>query len=185
MTDMSPSSTTVRDPLSVFHVGGLTVSGTQASAQQQLCAQFADHRGRIDLPAFGVLFDHIGGIPFHLAGTRSGALSMQARLTMSALGHVDVDDRLTCDAQIAMHDDHTGVTPVQIRTEAGQLCCIGTRGTCASVVPPPTAPPRLRCSTSRIVLIPKVFCFPRRYRPRLTGATWLPRSRRGSATPAR
>lgn len=126
MTDLSPSSTTVHDPLSVFHVGNLTVSGTQVSAQQQLCAQFADHRGRIDLPAFGVLFDHIGGIPFHLAGARSGALSMQARLTMSTLGHVDVDDRLTCDAETAMHDEHTGVTPVQIRTESGRLCCIGT-----------------------------------------------------------
>lgn len=115
-----------QDPLSVFQVGALSRSGTATQAQQQLCAQFADHRGRIDLPTYGVLFDHIGGIPFAVTASASGALSLQARLTMSALGHVNVGDRLICDADVAMADDHTGVTPVSIRTQSGRLCCIGT-----------------------------------------------------------
>ncbi|MGV9669065.1 PaaI family thioesterase [Gordonia sp. NPDC003504] len=123
---MTGDNTAGRNPMSVFHIGNLTVSGTAARAQQQLCAQFVDHRGRIDMPAYGVLFDDVGGIPFHLAGKESGALSMQARLTMSAMGYVAPDDRLTAAADVEMSDEHTGVTPVRITTGTGHLCCVGT-----------------------------------------------------------
>ncbi|MGC4935908.1 PaaI family thioesterase [Gordonia sp. DT30] len=125
-TEMSRTETAAEDPLSVFHVGGLTVSGTTARAQQQLCTRSADHRGRIDLPALGVLFDHIGGAAFYQVGLEAGAMSMQARLQMSTLGHASVDDRLICDTELAMHDERTGVTTVAIRTESGRVCCVGT-----------------------------------------------------------
>ncbi|GAA1479787.1 hypothetical protein GCM10009624_02270 [Gordonia sinesedis] len=120
------------EPLVVFHVGNFTVDGTTVTAEQQLCGRFADHRGRIDLPALGVLFDHIGGYPFALAGGAgvsgdgpSGS-SLQARLTMSSLGHIDVDARLSATAELAMHDDRSGVTRVEIRTGTGRVCCVGT-----------------------------------------------------------
>lgn len=125
VSSLSAGSTS-DDPLSVFHIGAPVYSGTQARAEQQLCARFADHRGRIDLPALGVLFDHLGGMPFSRVGAESGALTMQARLSMSASGFIDIDDRLTCDADVAMNDEHTGVTPVYIRTATGRLCCLGT-----------------------------------------------------------
>lgn len=119
------------DPLTVFHVGNLTVTGGIVSAEQQLCVRFGDHRGRVDTPALGVLFDHIGGFPFALASAASrsagaGGSSLQARLTMSALGHIEVGTRLSCRAELAAHDERSGVTRVEIRTGTGRVCCVGT-----------------------------------------------------------
>ncbi|MGW0037692.1 PaaI family thioesterase [Gordonia sp. NPDC003376] len=111
--------------MSVLHIGHMAVEGNVIRADQQLCARFADHRGRIDLPALGVLFDHVGGIPFFRLGADAGALSMQARLTMSGLGHIDVDEKISCSAEVVMHDDGTGITTVDIRTSDGTLGCTG------------------------------------------------------------
>lgn len=126
------------DPMSVFGIGGLGIDGTTVRAEQQLSPRFADHRGRIDLPAFGVLFDHLGGIPFHEAGG-GAALSMQARLNLSALGDVASTDRLLATADLAMHDAATGLTQVEIRRGA-DVRCFGTArnmrvGRAAAVLP--------------------------------------------------
>ncbi|MET9199428.1 PaaI family thioesterase [Gordonia sp. NPDC003585] len=120
---MSP----LREPLATFHVGHLERAGdTGAIAEQQLTARFADHRGRIELPALGVLFDHLGGIPYQLEQFKSGGFTIQARLSLSALGHIDVGDRLSCSADLATHDDQWGVTRVEIRTSTGRVCCVGS-----------------------------------------------------------
>lgn len=114
---------TFTDPLSAFGVGDLVWDGETGSAVGQLSARFADHRGRIDLAALAVLFDHLGGFPFfrtHLSGT------LQARLSLSMLGHVDVDDRLTGTARLRMNEGGFGSTAVEIATSTGCVCCIGT-----------------------------------------------------------
>lgn len=110
------------DPMAVFHVGNLEVEGNRARCEQQLCAEFADHRGRIDLPAFAVLFDHLCGIPYY----RTVGPCMQARLNISAIGYVAVDDRLTATAELQLHDDVTGVGAVRIASDTGLACCVGT-----------------------------------------------------------
>lgn len=120
---MSP----LREPLATFQVGHLERTGhASATGEQQLSARFADHRGRIDLPALGVLFDHLGGIPFQLMNLDIGGFTIQARLSISAQGHVGIGERLTSSAQIATHDDNYATTSVEIRTSSGTVCCVGT-----------------------------------------------------------
>ncbi|WP_439029832.1 PaaI family thioesterase [Gordonia terrae] len=113
------------DPLSAFHIGDISVSETGVRASQELCAQFADHRGLIELPALAVLFDHCGGIPFHRVHDDPAAATLQARLSMSAHGRPRVGETLTASAEVAMHDDSWGSTTVEIRGGDG-LCCMGT-----------------------------------------------------------
>ena len=122
------------NPLQAFCVGDVrfdaptgpdaaTAAEYRGSAIQQLGPQFADHRGRIDLPALAVLFDHIGGLPYY-AARRSATI--QARLSLSAQGYVDVDDRLTGTSRLVMHDDEFGTTEVALTTSTGHTICVGT-----------------------------------------------------------
>ncbi|AFR50405.1 PaaI family thioesterase [Gordonia sp. KTR9] len=114
------------DPLSAFHVGDIAVSESWVRASQQLCTRFVDHRGLIEVPALAVLFDHCGGIPFLLAHGDPDAATLQARLSMSSHGRAGIGDLLAARAEVVMHDDGWGSTTVEIRTGAGDLCCVGT-----------------------------------------------------------
>lgn len=114
------------DPLSAFHLGDISVSESGVRASQQLCPRFADHRGLIELPALAVLFDHCGGIPFHGVHDDPAAATLQARLSMSTHGRAGIGDLLAARAEVVMHDDGWGSTSVEIRTGAGDLCCVGT-----------------------------------------------------------
>lgn len=114
------------DPMTAFGIGNIEVlDNGRVVADQQLGPVFADHRGRIDLPALAVLFDHLGGLPFFRSGP-DGSPCVQARLSMSMQGHVGVDDRLTGTAELMMHDDRFGSTRVDVVTSTGHLCCTGT-----------------------------------------------------------
>ncbi|GAC67801.1 PaaI family thioesterase [Gordonia soli] len=123
---IAPQSTAPQpaDPLSALGIGGVRVEDGVAFAEQQLSARFADHRGRIELPALAVLFDDLGGIPFHVA--QDGAATLQARLTLSYQGDVDIDDRLSGVSRLRTSDEHYGGTTVEIRAAAGDICCVGT-----------------------------------------------------------
>ncbi len=114
------------DPLSAFHVGDISVSESGVRASQQLCTRFVDHRGLIEVPALAVLFDHCGGIPFLLAHGDPDAATLQARLAMSTHGRAEIGDLLAARTEVVMHDDAWGSTSVEIRTGAGDLCCVGT-----------------------------------------------------------
>ncbi|UPW08221.1 PaaI family thioesterase [Gordonia terrae] len=114
------------DPLSAFHLGDISVSESGVRASQQLCPRFADHRGLIELPALAVLFDHCGGMPFHGVHDDPAAATLQARLSMSTHGRAGIGDLLAARAEVVMHDDGWGSTSVEIRTGAGDLCCVGT-----------------------------------------------------------
>lgn len=114
------------DPLSAFHLGDISVSESGVRASQQLCPRFADHRGLIELPALAVLVDHCGGIPFHGVHDDPAAATLQARLSLSTHGRAGIGDLLTARAEVVMHDDSFGSTSVEIRTGAGDLCCVGT-----------------------------------------------------------
>ncbi|MHC3001453.1 PaaI family thioesterase [Gordonia sp. GN26] len=114
------------DPLSAFHLGDLAVEGKGVRAAQLLCSQFADHRGLIELPALAVLFDHCGGIPFHRTHDDPAAATLQARLSLSTHGRANIGDLLAARAEVVAHDDGWGSTYVEIRSGAGQLCCVGT-----------------------------------------------------------
>ncbi|AZG48264.1 PaaI family thioesterase [Gordonia insulae] len=114
-----------RDPVTAFGIGNVaTGEGGLVTAEQQLGPKFADHRGRIDLPAIAVLFDHLGGLPFFASGP-GGSPCVQARLSMAMQGHVDVSDRVTGSARLLMRDDGFGSTRVDIATSTGHLCCSG------------------------------------------------------------
>jgi uncharacterized protein (TIGR00369 family) len=121
-TDREPPT----DPMSAFGIGNVAmVEGGRVAADQQLGPLFADHRGRIDLAALAVLFDHLGGLPFFRSGP-NGSPCVQARLAMSMQGRVGVDDRVTGTAELMMHDDGFGSTRVDLVTSTGRLCCTGT-----------------------------------------------------------
>ncbi|MFW0795492.1 PaaI family thioesterase [Gordonia sp. CPCC 205515] len=114
------------DPVSAFGIGSVALTGPRTvAAEQQLSSRFADHRGRIDLPALAVLFDHIGGLPFYSYGP-SGSPCVQARLAMSMQGHIDVSDRVTGTAELLMHDHGFGSTRIEIATSTGHVCSAGT-----------------------------------------------------------
>ncbi|MFW0783928.1 hotdog fold thioesterase [Gordonia sp. CPCC 206044] len=114
------------DPVGAFGIGNVTlVAPGVVAADQQLGPRFADHRGRIDLPALAVLFDHLGGLPFFRSGP-TGSPCVQARLSIATQGQVSVGDRVTGTAELLMHDDGFGTTRVDIVTSAGRLCCSGT-----------------------------------------------------------
>lgn len=110
------------DPLQAFRVGDFAVDGLRATGRQQLSAEFTDHRGLIDLPVLGVLVDHLGGTPYAALGIESGALSMQARLSLSAVGLLGVDDLLDCSAELVVHDDAVATTAVTVTNNAGAGC---------------------------------------------------------------
>lgn len=111
-----------RDPLEAFGVGALRLEDDVVVAEQQLGPRFADHRGLIDLPAYAVLLDHIGGIPYHRE-TRSP--SMQARLNFSTVGRPTLTERLVGTAQLLMHDARVGVTEIRIGDGTADYC-VGT-----------------------------------------------------------
>ncbi|MEE4021471.1 hotdog domain-containing protein [Gordonia sp. PKS22-38] len=114
------------DPVSAFGIGNVAVAGRgRVVAEQQLGPLFTDHRGRIDLPALAVLFDHLGGLPYFRSGP-STTPCVQARLSMAMQGHVGIDDRITATADLMMRDDSFGSTRVDITTSTGHVCCTGT-----------------------------------------------------------
>lgn len=94
-------------------------------ADQYVSAGLADHRGRIDMAALAVLFDHLGGLPFFRYGP-DGAPCVQARLAISAQGAVPIGDKVTGTAELLMHDSEFATTRVDVRTSDGRLCCTGT-----------------------------------------------------------
>ncbi|GAB91427.1 PaaI family thioesterase [Gordonia rhizosphera] len=114
------------DPVTAFGIGNVSAAAPGVvTAEQQLGPRFADHRGRIDLPALAVLFDHLGGLPFFSSGV-TGSPCVQARLSMAMQGHVDVADRVTGTAELLMHDVGFGTTRIDITTSTGHLCSSGT-----------------------------------------------------------
>ncbi|MBD0021152.1 PaaI family thioesterase [Gordonia pseudamarae] len=113
------------NPLTPFGVGDLGREGLVGTLVGQLGPRLADHRGRIDLPVFAVLFDHVGGFPFFLA-QEDGASTLQSRLSMSLLADVAVTERLTGRAEVRTDDGTYGVSTVDLRTAAGRLCVTGT-----------------------------------------------------------
>ncbi|MGC5257707.1 hotdog domain-containing protein [Gordonia sp. DT218] len=115
-----------RDPVMAFGIGNVTTTGpTTVRAEQLVSANLVDHRGRIDLPALAVLFDHLGGLPY-FASEPDGSPCVQARLAVSMQGTVDVGDRLTANAELLMRDEAFGTTRVDIVTSSGRICCSGT-----------------------------------------------------------
>ncbi|MFT4043413.1 MAG: PaaI family thioesterase [Gordonia sp. (in: high G+C Gram-positive bacteria)] len=122
-TDPGSGRAPCTDPMTMFAVGDTVASAGRVTARQRLCACFTDHRGRIDLPALAVLFDHIGGIPFH---DTVGGGSLQSRLMLSAIGNLAVDELLCGVAELEMHDGSVGATGVRITTGSGAVCCMGT-----------------------------------------------------------
>ncbi|MBD1318877.1 PaaI family thioesterase [Gordonia hankookensis] len=115
-----------RDPVTAFGIGNVATTGpTTVRAEQQVSTDLVDHRGRIDLPALAVLFDHLGGLPY-FASDPDGSPCVQARLAISMQGGVDVGDRLTANAELLMHDEAFGTTRVDIVTSTGRICSSGT-----------------------------------------------------------
>ncbi|WP_262365744.1 hotdog domain-containing protein [Gordonia sp. OPL2] len=116
----------LHDPVTAFGIGNvLAPRPGVVTAEQQLGPRFTDHRGRIDMPALAVLFDHLGGLPFFRSGPH-GSPCVQARLSMSMQGHVAVGDVVTGTAELLMHDDGFGTTRVDITTSTGTLCSSGS-----------------------------------------------------------
>ncbi|MYR08680.1 PaaI family thioesterase [Gordonia sp. SID5947] len=121
-----PTRIVPRDPVTAFGIGNVAVSGpATVRAEQRVGADLVDHRGRIDLPALAVLFDHLGGLPF-IASDPQRSPCVQARLAISMQGHVDVGDLVTGEAELLVRDEMFGTTRVDIVTSTGRICCSGT-----------------------------------------------------------
>ncbi|EGD54291.1 PaaI family thioesterase [Gordonia neofelifaecis] len=110
------------DPFSTFGIGRETETATPVLTQK-LGTDLTDHRGLIELPAFAVLFDDIGGIPFHRLNMDSS--SMQARLTMSMVERPRLHDMVRATGEVQMHNDTYGTTSVAITGGDGDTLCFG------------------------------------------------------------
>ncbi|WP_068279362.1 PaaI family thioesterase [Aldersonia kunmingensis] len=127
MTDLFEASDVVvgARPSDVFGVGNVVEHADVISAEQWMSGRFADHRGRIDLPALAFLFDHVCGMPFYRAVSPEAA-SLQARLSVSMCGEVAVGDRVVGQARLRKREGDRGTSSVEISAQQSGLCCIGT-----------------------------------------------------------
>lgn len=122
VTTTASTAAEPRDPLEAFGVGALRLEDDVVVAEQQLGPRFADHRGLIDLPAYAVLLDHIGGIPYH---RETRLPSMQGRLNLATVTRPQPTERLIGTAQLLMHDAKVGVTEIRIG-DGTKNYCVGT-----------------------------------------------------------
>lgn len=112
------------DPLTAFGVGDLTWDGAVGGASAQLSVRYADHRGRIEMPGVAVLFDDLAGVPYFRSQTEGTTL--QARLSMSALGRIGVEERMSGRSQVRISEGGYGVTTIELDDAAGQVKMLGT-----------------------------------------------------------
>ncbi|MGU3293446.1 PaaI family thioesterase [Williamsia sp. M5A3_1d] len=113
--------TTPVDALAAFGVGGDSPSGTVATMRQRLGPALVDHRGRIELAAYAVLVDTVGGGPFVVAtGPDRGVV--QARLAFATAGDA-IEPEGVLSAQATLRDDggQFGLTTVEVTDSTGRL----------------------------------------------------------------
>ncbi|KQR96131.1 hypothetical protein ASG12_18110 [Williamsia sp. Leaf354] len=109
------------DALAAFGVGGDAPSGTVATMHQRLGPALVDHRGRIELAAYAVLVDTVGGGPFVVAtGPDRGVV--QARLAFATAGDpIEPEGLLTAEATLRDDGGQFGLTTVEVTDPAGRL----------------------------------------------------------------
>ena len=84
--------------LTAFGVGGPAATEPTATLQQRMGPAVTDHRGRIELSAYAVLVDTVGGGPFVVRTGREFGV-VQARLAVATTGdRVPVQGLLTATA---------------------------------------------------------------------------------------
>lgn len=127
MTDLFEASEVAMGarPSDVFGVGNVVEHADVITAEQLMSGRFADHRGRIDLPALAFLFDHVCGMPFYRSVSPEAA-SLQARLSVSMCGPVAVGDHVIGQARLRSSEGDRGTSSVEIAARRRGLCCIGT-----------------------------------------------------------
>lgn len=110
------------DAQAAFAIGRVGFDGDTALQRQYLSPSAADHRGRIELPAFAVLVDSIGGTPFWRSYGQPVA-TVQARLSMQAAGSATPSDELAASARLVHRDDVYGSTTIELATATGIPVC--------------------------------------------------------------
>ncbi|MBJ7287904.1 PaaI family thioesterase [Williamsia sp.] len=107
--------------LTAFGVGGPAASEPTATLQQRMGPAVTDHRGRIELSAYAVLVDTVGGGPFVVrTGPDFGVV--QARLAFATTGdRVPAHGLLTATATLRDRHDMFGLTTVDVTGAADEL----------------------------------------------------------------
>lgn len=123
--------TTVDDLLGAFGIERVAFDAGTTSLRQRLGPALADHRGRIELPAYAVAVESTAsGAFWHSFGAAVG--TVQSWLALTTAAPVDSNRRLTATGTLIHRDDRHGAVAVQITDDRDRVVGAGV-GRCVRV----------------------------------------------------
>jgi len=94
------------------------------SMTQRLTRAVADHRGRVEMPAYAVMVEAVtNGIFWH--SFREPVGTVQSWLSLTAGAPVEVNQRLLATSELLHRDDAHGATTVHIANDGHEVVCAG------------------------------------------------------------
>lgn len=122
---------TIDDLLSGFGIEGVDFDAGATSLRQFISPTLADHRGRIEFPAYAVTVESAtSGAFWHSFGAPVG--SVQSWLALTTAAAVDANQRLTATAKLIYRDNLHGSVSVHVADEGDRVVCAGV-GRCVRV----------------------------------------------------
>jgi acyl-coenzyme A thioesterase PaaI-like protein len=117
--------------LSVFAISRPRYDGGVMSAEQVLNHAVADHRGKIEMPAYAVMVESVtsGGFWYSLDAPVG---SVQSWLSLTAAAPARIGQRLFATSRLIQRDDAYGALTVQILDDDRDVVCAGV-GRCVQV----------------------------------------------------
>jgi uncharacterized protein (TIGR00369 family) len=110
--------------MSAFAVGPPQYGGGRMSMSQRLTHAVADHRGRVEMPAYAVMVEAVtNGIFWHSFSEPVG--TVQSWLSLTAGAPVEVNQRLLASSELLHRDDAHGITTVHITNDGHDVVCAG------------------------------------------------------------
>jgi hypothetical protein len=108
--------------MSAFAVGPPQYGGGRMSMSQRLTHAVADHRGRVEMPAYAVMVEAVtNGIFWHSFSEPIG--TVQSWLSLTAGAPVEVNQRLLASSELLHRDDAHGITTVHITNDGHDVVC--------------------------------------------------------------
>ncbi len=122
---------TMANLLAVFGIGHARYQGDAMSLEQVLGPAVADHRGRIEIPAYAAMVESVmSGAFWYSFGEPVG--TVLPWLSVTAAAPVDTNQRLLARSTAVHRDDVYGAMTVQITNDRNDVVCAGV-GRCVRV----------------------------------------------------
>ncbi|GFG73830.1 PaaI family thioesterase [Mycobacterium botniense] len=121
----------IDDLLSTFMISRASFDGGVMSLRQFVGPTLADHRGRIEMPAYAVMVESAtSGAFWYSLGEPVG--SVQSWLSLASAAPVVANQQLSAKSLLVRRDDRYGTLTVQISDERDDVVCVGV-GRCVRV----------------------------------------------------